>query len=184
MLNPMLEIAKAVRDNGDPLLFVDGVTAVGSVDMKISKMRPDALVFGSQKALALPPGLAIVCVSPRLLKKAETVENRGYYFDLVEIKKFADKDLPLTTPAVSLLYGLDYQLDKMAEGRFDRKVREARGHDRDGPRVGQEALRTLRGARLPFPVHHRDGDRTSSTSRPSTRSSGRRGSRYRLGTER
>jgi aspartate aminotransferase-like enzyme len=41
------------------------------------------------------------------------VENRGYYFDLVEIKKAADKDMPLTTPPVSLMYGLDYQLDKM-----------------------------------------------------------------------
>ncbi len=98
VLNPMLEIADAVRANGDPLLFVDGVTAVGAVDMHLRKMRPDAMVFGSQKALALPPGLAIICVSERLMKKAETVKNRGYYFDLVEIKKFADKDLPLTTP--------------------------------------------------------------------------------------
>jgi aspartate aminotransferase-like enzyme len=113
VLNPMLEIAQAVKDNGDPLLFVDGVTSVGAVDLELRKMRPDALVFGSQKALALPPGLAVICVSDRLMKKAETVQNRGYYFDLVEIKKFADKDLPLTTPAVSLLYGLDHQLDKM-----------------------------------------------------------------------
>jgi len=124
VLNPMLEIADAVRANGDPLLFVDGVTAVGAVDMHLRKMRPDAMVFGSQKALALPPGLAIICVSERLMKKAETVQNRGYYFDLVEIKKFADKDLPLTTPAVSLLYGLDYQLDKwLKEGsgaRYER----------------------------------------------------------------
>lgn len=124
VLNPMVELAEAVRENGDPLLFVDGVTAVGAVDMRLREMRPDALVFGSQKALALPPGLAIICVSDRLLKKAEQVENRGYYFDLLEIKKFADKDLPLTTPAVSLLYGLDYQLDKwLKEGsaaRFER----------------------------------------------------------------
>lgn len=124
ILNPMLEIAEAVKENGDPLLFVDGVTAVGAVDMHLKQMRPDALVFGSQKALALPPGLAIICVSERLMKKAATVKDRGYYFDLVEIKKFADKDLPLTTPAVSLLYGLDYQLDKwLKEGsaaRFER----------------------------------------------------------------
>jgi len=124
VLNPMVEIAKTVKNNGDPLLFVDGVTAVGTVDMKLKEMQPDALVFGSQKALALPPGLAFICVSPRLLKKAETVENRGYYFDLLEIKKFADKDLPLTTPAVSLLYGLDYQLDKwLKEGSAARYER-------------------------------------------------------------
>lgn len=113
VLNPCLEVAEAVKNEGDPLFFVDAVTSMGAVDLQLKKMQPDALVFGSQKALALPPGLAVICVSPRLLKKAEKVENRGYYFDLLEIKKFADKDLPLTTPAVSLLYGLDHQLDKM-----------------------------------------------------------------------
>ena len=64
VLNPVLEVAEAVKAEGDPLLFVDGVTSVGAVDLHIRKMNPDALVFGSQKALALPPGLAIICVSP------------------------------------------------------------------------------------------------------------------------
>jgi aspartate aminotransferase-like enzyme len=126
VLNPSQEVAEAIKNEGDPLFFVDGVTSVGAVDLHLKKMQPDALVFGSQKALALPPGLAIICVSPRLMKKAETVQNRGYYFDLIEIKKFADKDLPMTTPAVSLLYGLDYQLDKiLKEGMGARYQRHA-----------------------------------------------------------
>jgi aspartate aminotransferase-like enzyme len=124
VLNPTQEIVKAVRKDADPLIFVDGVTSVGAVDLKLRELDIDALVFGSQKAFALPPGLAIMCASERLIKKAEKVQNRGYYFDILEIKEKADKDLPLTTPPVSLMYGMDYQLDKMLrEGMVNRYAR-------------------------------------------------------------
>jgi aspartate aminotransferase-like enzyme len=122
--NPIHEIAESIRAKADPLLMVDVVTSAGSIDLKLKELQPDAAVFGSQKAMALPPGLAIMFASERLLKKAETVQNRGYYFDLVEMKKFADRDLTLTTPPISLLYGLDYQLGKMLKegmrARFER----------------------------------------------------------------
>jgi len=129
VLNPTEEIVGAIRENDDPLIMVDGVTSVGAVDLNLRRLEPDALVFGSQKALALPPGLAIVCVSPRLMEKAAKVKNRGYYLDLMQYKKMADKDLPLTTPPVSLMYGLDYQLDKIlkegVQNRYERHQRMA-----------------------------------------------------------
>jgi aspartate aminotransferase-like enzyme len=130
VLNPVEEIVTAIREQGEALVMVDGVTSVGAVDLKIRKLDLDALVFGSQKALALPPGLAVVCVSPRLLEKAAKVKNRGYYLDLLQYKKLADKDLPLTTPPVSLMYGLDYQLDKiLREGVHNRYERHQRMAD-------------------------------------------------------
>jgi len=124
VLNPTKELARLFKAEADPLVFVDGVTSVGAVDFKLREMEIDALVFGSQKAFALPPGLAIICCSDRLLKVAEKVQGRGYYLDLLEYKKAADKDMPLTTPPVSLMYGLDYQLDKMLkEGMANRYSR-------------------------------------------------------------
>lgn len=130
VLNPVAEIVEAVRAQSDALIMVDGVTSVGAVDLGLRKLDLDALVFGSQKALALPPGLAIVCVSSRLMEKAVKVKNRGYYLDLVQYKKMADKDLPLTTPPVSLMYGLDYQLDKiLKEGVQQRYARHQRMAD-------------------------------------------------------
>ena len=55
--------------------------------------------------------------SERLLDKAKTVPNRGFYTDLLKIKKQNDENYALTTPPVSIMYGLDYQLDKiMKEG--------------------------------------------------------------------
>ncbi len=111
-------IAKEARaQNPDSLVMVDAVTSAFAMDLKIPDLDPDSLVFGTQKALALPPGLAIMLCSERLLDKAKTVPNRGFYGDLLKIKKQADVDYALTTPPVSLMYALDYQLDKaLAEG--------------------------------------------------------------------
>jgi aspartate aminotransferase-like enzyme len=121
VLNPMGEVVKAIREDHDPLVFVDGVTAVYGSDLHIKDLDLDALVFGTQKALALPPGIAIICCSDRLLEKAKTVSHRGYYFDLIQMKKMADKNYSLTTPPVSLMYALDFQLDRIVkEGMANR----------------------------------------------------------------
>ncbi len=123
-------LAKAVREqNPDALMMVDVVTSAYAMDIKVKEMDVDAVVFGTQKALALPPGLAIMLCSERLLEKAKTVPNRGFYTDLLKIKKQNDNNYALTTPPVSLMYGLDYQLDKIiAEGmpaRYERHQRMA-----------------------------------------------------------
>lgn len=115
VFNPVAQLVASLKEEHDPLIFIDGVTSVGAVDLKIDSLDIDALVFGTQKAFALPPGLAIICVSERLMEKARRVRNRGYYFDLVELKKYADKGYAMTTPPVSLLYALDFQLDRMLE---------------------------------------------------------------------
>ena len=124
ILNPMKEIVEAIRSKGDPLIFVDAVTSATAIDLKLKELDVDAFVFGSQKALALPPGLGIVCVSDKFLKRAESVQGRGFYYDLVAMKAAADKDLALTTPPIGIMFGLDYQLDKMLkEGMANRYAR-------------------------------------------------------------
>ena len=105
------------RQNPDALVMVDAVTSALAADLDVSKLQPDALIFGTQKALALPPGLAIAVVSDRILEKSKTVRNKGFYTDFVKLKKNADENYALTTPPVSLMYALDFQLDRiLAEG--------------------------------------------------------------------
>ena len=118
-------LAKEVRSqNPDALIQVDAVTSAFAMDIKVKDMDADSIVFGTQKALALPPVLAIMLCYERLLEKAKTVSNRGFYTDLLKIKKQSDVNYALTTPPVSLMYGLDYQLDRiLKEGisnRYDR----------------------------------------------------------------
>lgn len=93
--------------------MIDAVTSMFAMDLKFSKVQPDSVVFGTQKALALPPGMAFAAVSPKFLAKAEKVENKGFYADFTKLKEKNDENYALTTPPVSLMYGVDYQLDKM-----------------------------------------------------------------------
>ena len=71
-------------------------------------------------------GLALGAVTDRAMKKAESVENRGWYFDLVRMEKHRLKDSSPATPAMSLIFALDFQLDRIfAEGLDNRFARHS-----------------------------------------------------------
>ncbi|MDD7423608.1 MAG: aminotransferase class V-fold PLP-dependent enzyme [Candidatus Methanomethylophilaceae archaeon] len=118
VLSDSVALAEEVRrQNPDALIIVDAVTSAMAADLRVPELRPDALVFGTQKALALPPGLAIAVVSDRIIEKSKSMSNKGFYTDFVKLKKNADDNYALTTPPVSLMYALDWQLDRiLAEG--------------------------------------------------------------------
>src|SRR5712692_4045802 len=94
-----------------------------------SPVEPDAwgLDFtftGSQKALALPPGLALGVASPRMLERAKTLPDRGLYFDLVAFEEATRRFQPTNTPAISLLYALETQLERIErEGGIEARWR-------------------------------------------------------------
>jgi len=96
------------------LWFVDAVSSVGGVKIEVDKLGIDMCLASSQKALSLPAGIAISSVSDRVYKKAESVEGRGYYFDLLELKKMYDKDMTPYTPSIPHLYALKKQLERFA----------------------------------------------------------------------
>ncbi|MCQ2085643.1 MAG: aminotransferase class V-fold PLP-dependent enzyme [archaeon] len=109
-----IALAEEVRSqNPDSLIMIDAVTSMLAMDLHFDKVQPDSVVFGTQKAFALPPGMAFAAVSPKFLAKAEKVENKGFYADFTKLKEKNDENYALTTPPVSLMYGVDYQLDKM-----------------------------------------------------------------------
>ncbi len=129
--NPVKEIAEAVRAAApDTLIFVDAVSSLGGVKIEMDAWGLDMVLTSSQKCLALPPGLALGAVSDRAMKKAESVENRGWYFDLVRMEKHRLKDSSPATPAMSLIYALDFQLDRILteglENRFARHTAMAK----------------------------------------------------------
>lgn len=103
-------IASIVREREHVLLLVDAVSAAGAVPVSMDAWGADAIVAASQKALALPPGLAFAAVSERLVKRAKTLQDRGTYLDVLRYEEFTAKFQSPTTPAISLLYALDRQL--------------------------------------------------------------------------
>ena len=122
--NPLEEVAAVVRKYDDVCLVVDTVSSFTVVPIEFDKLGVDVLLTGSQKALALPPGLAIFSVSDRAYERAATIEDRGYYLDFHEFKKNQAKSMTPTTPCIHTIYGLRHQLDKMfAEGIENRFAR-------------------------------------------------------------
>jgi aspartate aminotransferase-like enzyme len=124
VLNDLAVIAKVVHENSDALVFADCVTAVAGTKVETDAWGLDVVLTGSQKAFALPPGLALFAMSERTLAAAKKKKFRGLYLDLVDIDAFAQKKQTPTTPCLSLLYALDVQLDHiLAEGIENRWAR-------------------------------------------------------------
>lgn len=113
VLNPVGDLAEVVRDFEDVLLAVDGVSSVAGCPMLVDEWGLDYALTGSQKALALPPGLAFAVAGERALDRARRVPDRGYYFDLLTFEKQIAESQTPTTPAVSMLYALDFQLRRI-----------------------------------------------------------------------
>jgi aspartate aminotransferase-like enzyme len=125
--NPLKELAAVVHEvSPDTLILVDAVSSLGGVKIETDDWGVDFILTSSQKCLALPPGMSFAAVSDRSLKKAESVDNRGWYFDLLRLEKHRIKNSTPMTPSMSLIWALDAQLDRMlAEGLENRFARHA-----------------------------------------------------------
>src|SRR6476620_4514223 len=102
--NPLPEIAGVVRKFSEVMFIVDIVSSFSTERISMDALGIDVLLAGSQKALALPPGLALFSVSERALRRAETISDRGYYFDFVEFAKNHEQHMTPSTPAIPLIY--------------------------------------------------------------------------------
>jgi aspartate aminotransferase-like enzyme len=127
LVNPVKEIAAAVHAaSPDTLICVDAVSSLAGDLVDMDGWGLDMVLTSAQKALALPPGISLAAVSDRAMAKAETVKNRGWYFDLVRLEKHRLKDSTPATPAIGLIYALDKQLQRiLAEGLDARFARHA-----------------------------------------------------------
>lgn len=116
-LAPLEDLAQVVHEFDDVLLLVDAVTSMAGSPVETDAWKLDFVLTGSQKALALPPGLALGAHSERMVERAKKIPERGAYLDLVAYAKSAEEHQPTNTPALSLFYALDAQLRRIeAEG--------------------------------------------------------------------
>jgi len=108
--HPTKELAE-ICQKYNVLSVVDGITAIGKVDVPMDKWGIDVVVSGSQKAFMLPPGLAFIALSEKAWAKVDETSNPRYYFDLRKEKKSQSKADTAYTPAVSMIMGLRASLD-------------------------------------------------------------------------
>ncbi len=125
VLTDLESLAKLVHKYGASIL-VDSVTGIAGAPVETDNWELDFVLTGSQKALALPPGLAFGVASEQFIANAKRAENRGLYFDLVEFEQYIHKNQTPNTPALSLLYAAAVQGEFIAsEGIENRWARHA-----------------------------------------------------------
>jgi aspartate aminotransferase-like enzyme len=115
-LHDVRGITRLARAAG-AVCLVDSVTGIGGAELLFDEWELDFALTGSQKALALPPGLAFAAATPAFIESARATKGRGLYFDLVEFDSYGAKNQTPNTPAISLFYAAEVQLPAVvAEG--------------------------------------------------------------------
>jgi len=111
--NPLAQIAEVVREF-DKLLLVDAVSSLGAIPLEMDAWGLDVVVTGSQKGWMVPPGLAFACLSERGWKAFDQARMPRFYFDLGKHRDAQAKGQTPFTPAMSIFFGLDVALERMA----------------------------------------------------------------------
>jgi len=128
--NPIKTIGEVVRQYEDTLYLVDTVSGFLGLELRVDEWGIDIALTSSQKAFALPPGVAFAAVSDRVLARAAQVTNRGYYFDFLELEASLKKNNTPSTPPIALMFAADKQLDDvLAEGLERRWARHTQMRD-------------------------------------------------------
>lgn len=117
--HPVRELAEITRSR-DVLLVVDAISALGVYPLPMDEWGLDVVVAGSQKSLALPPGLSFIALSEKAWSRVEREGLPRYYFDLRREWKAYQKDTTAYTPAVSLLLSLRESLKHIREMGLER----------------------------------------------------------------
>ncbi len=126
VMSPLAEISALKKKYPDVMFIVDAVSSLSATRIPFDELGVDVLLAGTQKALALPPGLTVFTCSAAALKKAEMIQDRGYYFDFVEFQKNAEQNMTPSTPSIGHIYALASKLDDIfTEGLEARYVRHA-----------------------------------------------------------
>lgn len=123
-MSPLAEIAALKKKYPDVMFIVDAVSSMTAVPLKFDELGIDVLLAGTQKAFALPPGLAVFVASPAALTRAAAAKDRGYYFDFVEFEKNAKDSMTPSTPSIPHIFALASKVDEFfAEGLEARYAR-------------------------------------------------------------
>ncbi len=113
---PLEPVAEALSGQPDTLLLVDVVSAIAGYAIDFDRHRMDFALAGVNKALALPPGITVMCASERYLERARSRERRVWYLDPVRtIEGHLARKTP-TTPCIPLYRALARQLADITAG--------------------------------------------------------------------
>jgi aspartate aminotransferase-like enzyme len=119
--NPLAELAAAARASSpDTLILVDAISGLGAVPFDTDGWGLDVVATGSQKSWMAQPGIAMIGVSERAWRAAESATMPRFYFDLAKARKSLVSGETPWTPAVGVLFGLDVALEMLEQETYPR----------------------------------------------------------------
>ncbi|MGI6468147.1 MAG: alanine--glyoxylate aminotransferase family protein [Syntrophomonadaceae bacterium] len=128
VMNPVQDIAAVVKNYPEVVYCLDTVSSTGGTPIPVDDLGVDICITSTQKALGLPPGMAICTFSQKAVERAQEVPCRGYYLDLLQLYQYIrEKDYQYpSTPSISHMYALDYQLQRILEEGLENRYRRHR----------------------------------------------------------
>jgi aspartate aminotransferase-like enzyme len=123
LMNPVDEIAEVIKKYPEVVFCLDTVSSAAGSKIEVDKLGVDICITSTQKAIGLPPGMSICTFSKKAVERAKTVPHRGIYLDLLALYEYIQKkDYQYTsTPSLSHMFALDYQLDRIMEEGLDNR---------------------------------------------------------------
>ena len=113
VLYDMELVGRFCKENG-LLLVVDAISAFLADPLNAEEIGADAVLTGSQKALAVPPGVSMMVLSPKAVKRIDENEPPCYYLDLRSALKNGERGQTPFTPAVGILLQINARLNEIA----------------------------------------------------------------------
>jgi len=123
LMNPVEAIAPVVKKYPEVVYCLDAVSSMGGSKIEVDNLGVDICITSTQKALGLPPGMAICSMSGKAVERAKQVPHRGHYLDLLALYDYIQKkdyQYP-STPSLSHMFALDYQLDLILEEGLEKR---------------------------------------------------------------
>ena len=115
VMNPVQDYRAVFADFPSTLLLVDTVSSMAGAPVYVDDWGIDVCLFGVQKCMALPAGIAIASVSDAALQHAQKIKYRGWFLDFLRLQKANLKEQSPTTPSTAHLYALVRQLERIEE---------------------------------------------------------------------
>lgn len=103
--------------------IVDAISSAFADEIAFTRNKIDALIFSSQKALALAPGIAVVSLSARLVKKINPIP-KSMYFDFNDYLKNGTRGQTPFTPAIGIIVQMNQMLCEIAEIGIKEKIKK------------------------------------------------------------
>jgi len=126
-------IGEELKKHNETLLIVDGVCSVAGEELHMKDWGIDVLLTGSQKALGVPPGLAIIWLSPKAIERLKETKSKyaPYYMELTRwinvMNSYGElKTSYFATPAVNLVMALNKSLKLILEEGMERRIKRHR----------------------------------------------------------